>query len=143
MLKISMNKPRATLPDLFAQLQIADQLSVELETHFKELKNRRLIKKEKLHQVIKILDAILTEAWQSFARKAARSDFPVLIREDQVQKRFKISQATLYRRRKTHEIPYIRDKEGIIWYPVVDLVDYYLKARAEMRLPKTGRPRKF
>jgi hypothetical protein len=85
----------------------------------------------------------LSEAWQSFARRAARSDFPVLIREDQVQERFKISQATLYRRRKKQEIPYIRDREGIIWYPVVDLVDYYLKSRAELRFPKTGRPRKF
>ena len=54
-----------------------------------------------------------------------------------------VPQATLYRRRKTQEIPYIRDNEGVIWYPVVELIQYYLKSREELRLPKTGRPRKF
>ncbi|MCI0412981.1 hypothetical protein L0222_09295 [bacterium] len=138
-----MKKPQASLPELFEKLQQADELSVELESQLEELKKRRLIKKDTLKQLVAILDAILKEAWQSFGRKAARSGFPLLIREDQVQKRFKISQATLYRRRKTQEIPYVRDKEGVIWYPVVDLVEYYLKSRSEIRLPKTGRPRKF
>jgi hypothetical protein len=138
-----MNKRRASLPELFEKLQQADENSIELESQYKELKKRRLLKKEKVKQLTSILDALLKEAWQSFGRRAARSDFPVLIREDQVQKRFKISHATLYRRRKTQEIPYVRDKEGVIWYPVVELVEYYLKSRSEIRLPKTGRPRKF
>jgi hypothetical protein len=143
MLKSNMNKTRATLPELFEILQRADELSVEIESHFKELKRRRLIQKEKLQQVTRVLDSLLSTAWKAFGRRAARSDFPVLIREDQVQERFKISQATLYRRRKTQEIPYVRDRDGVIWYPVVDLVDYYVKSRAESRQPKTGRPRKF
>ena len=138
-----MNKPRAALAEVFTKLQQVDHLSTELELQFKELKNRRLIKKEKLKQLSLCLDAILKEAWEGFYRRASRADFPVLIREDQVQERFHISQATLYRRRKTQEIPYIRDNEGVIWYPIVDLIQYYLKSRAELRLPKTGRPRKF
>lgn len=138
-----MKKAQASLSELFEKLQQADQISVELESYLKDLKKRRLIKKETLKQLAAILDGVLNEAWQSFGRRAARSGFPVLIREDQVQKRFKISQATLYRRRKTQEIPYVRDNEGVIWYPVVDLVEYYLKSRSEIRLPKTGRPRKF
>jgi len=138
-----MKKPQASLPELFEKLQHADELSVELESQLKDLKKRRLIKNETLKEFTVILDDLLKEAWQSIGRRAARSGFPLLIREDQVQKRFKISQATLYRRRKTHEIPYVRDKEGVIWYPVVDLVEYYLKSRLEIRLPKTGRPRKF
>ena len=138
-----MNKTRATLPELFELLQITEEISFQIESHLKELKNRRLLKNDRLKQVIRTLDAALAEAWQSFKRKTARSDFPILIREDQVQERFKISQATLYRRRRTQEIPYIRDKEGVIWYPVVELVDYYLKSRADLRQPKTGRPRKF
>jgi hypothetical protein len=143
MLKRNMNKPRAALAELFTNLQQVDHLSTELELLFKDLKNRRLIKREKLKQLSLCLDAILKEAWEGFYGKASRADFPVLIREDQVQERFQISQATLYRRRKTQEIPYIRDNEGVIWYPVVDLIQYYLKSRAELRLPKTGRPRKF
>jgi len=143
MLNSGMNKTRASLPELFEILQRADQLSMEIEAHFKELKRRRLIKKEKLQQVSRVLDSLLSAAWKSFGRRAARSDFPVLIREDQVQVRFKISQATLYRRRKKQEIPYVRDRDGVIWYPVVDLVDYYIKSRAELRQGKTGRPRKF
>jgi hypothetical protein len=138
-----MKKPQASLPELFEKLQQTDELSAEIESYLKDLKKRRLIKKETLKQFAVLLDTVLNEAWQSFGRRAARSGFPVLIREDQVQKRFKISQATLYRRRKTQEIPYVRDKEGVIWYPVVDLVEYYLKSRSELRLPKTGRPRKF
>jgi hypothetical protein len=138
-----MKKAQASLSELFEKLQQADQLSVELESYLKDLKKRRLIKKETLKELAGILDGVLNEAWRSFGRRAARSGFPVLIREDQVQKRFKISQSTLYRRRKTQEIPYVRDNEGIIWYPVVDLVEYYLKSRSEIRLPKTGRPRKF
>ena len=143
MLKRNMNKPRAALAELFTKLQQVDHLSTELELQFKELKKRRLIKKDKLKQLSLCLDAILKEAWEAFHRRTSRADFPVLIREDQVQERFQISQATLYRRRKTQEIPYIRDNDGVIWYPVVELVQYYLKSRAELRLPKTGRPRKF
>lgn len=143
MLKSGMNKSRVSLPELFAILQKAEELSLEIENHFKELKNRKLLKKDKLQQTIRILDSVLAEAWQAFSRRAARSDFPVLIREDQVQERFKISHATLYRRRKKQEIPYVRDKDGVIWYPVVDLVDYYIRSRAEIRKPRTGRPRKF
>ena len=138
-----MNKRQASLPELFEKLQLLDAHSLDLEIQLKDLKKRRLVKKDTLQQLVRCLDAILQEAWQSFGRRAARSGFPVLIREDQVQKRFKISHATLYRRRKTQEIPYVRDKEGVVWYPVVDLVEYYLKSRAEIRLPKTGRPRKF
>jgi hypothetical protein len=143
MLKRSMDKPRAALAELFTRLQHADHLSAELESKFKELKNRRLIKNEKLKQLASCLDALLTEAWEAFEHRASRADYPVLIREDQVQERFQISQATLYRRRKTQEIPYIRDHEGVIWYPVADLIRYHLKGRTELRLPKTGRPRKF
>jgi hypothetical protein len=143
MLNSGMNKTRASLPELFEILQRADQLSMEIETHFKELKRRRLIQKEKLQQVVRVLDSLLSSAWKAFGQRAARADFPVLIREDQVQQRFNISQATLYRRRKKQEIPYVRDRDGVIWYPVVDLVDYYIKSRAELRLGKTGRPRKF
>jgi hypothetical protein len=138
-----MKKAQGSLSELFEKLQQADKLSIELEYYLKDLKKRKLIKKETLKQLAEILDGVLNEAWQSFGRRASRSGFPVLIREDQVQKRFKISQATLYRRRKTQEIPYVRDNEGVIWYPVVDLVEYYLKSRSEIRLPKTGRPRKF
>jgi hypothetical protein len=138
-----MDKIRATLPELFELLQQTDELAFQVESRFKEVKNRRLIKKERLDQIIKLMDTALADAWKAFARKAAKSDFPILIREDQVQQRFKISQATLYRRRRTQEIPYVRDKEGIIWYPVVELVDYYIRTRAELRVPKTGRPRKF
>ncbi len=138
-----MKKPQASVPELFEKLQQADELSIELESRLKDLKKRRLIKKDTLKRLAVILDALLEEAWQSFGRRAGRSGFPLLIREDQVQTRFKISQATLYRRRKTQEIPYVRDNEGVIWYPVVDLVEYYLKSRSEIRLPKTGRPRKF
>src|SRR5262245_26842425 len=108
-----MNKPRAALAELFTKLQQVDHLSTELESEFKELKSRRLIKKDKLKQLTGCLDALLKEAWESFYRRASRADFPVLIREDQVQERFQISQATLYRRRKTQEIPYIRDNEGV------------------------------
>jgi hypothetical protein len=143
MLNSNMKKSRATLAELFQHLQSAEELSMQLEEQLKELKNRRLIKNQELKQVITILDSILTAAWEAFRRRASRSGFPVLIREDQVQERFRISQATLYRRRKSQEIPYVRDKDGVIWYPVVDLIAYYLKSRAEMRLPKTGRPRKF
>ena len=138
-----MNKPRAALAEIFTKLQQVDHLSAELELQFKELKSRRLIKKDQLKQLSACLDLILNDAWQSFHRRASRADFPVLIREDQVQERFQISQATLYRRRKAQEIPYIRDHEGGIWYPVVDLIQYYLKSRTEIRLRKTGRPRKF
>ena len=138
-----MAQPRVVLAELFTNLQQVDHLSTELELQFKGLKSRRFIKNEKLQQLASCLDALLQEAWENFERKAARADFPVLIREDQVQERFQISQATLYRRRKTQEIPYIRDNEGVIWYPVADLIRYYLKNRAELRLPKTGRPRKF
>jgi hypothetical protein len=138
-----MKTSRESLPELFAKLQRTEELAIHIEADLKELKNRRLIKKDRFHQAIRSLDSILSDAWKAFAARASKSDFPVLIREDQVQERFKISQATLYRRRKTQEIPYIRDKEGIIWYPVVELVNYYLKSRREMRLPKTGRPRKF
>lgn len=138
-----MNKPRAALAEVFTKLQQADHFATELELQFKELKSRRLIKSENLKQLSSCLDAILKDAWEAFHRRASRADYPVLIREDQVQERFQISQATLYRRRKTQEIPYIRDNDGIIWYPVVDLIQYYLKSRAEARLPKTGRPRKF
>ena len=138
-----MDKPRAALAELFTKLQTVDHLSTELEAQFKELKSRRLIKKDQLKALTICLDAMLKQAWEAFYRRASRADFPVLIREDQVQERFQISQATLYRRRKTQEIPYIRDNDGVIWYPVVDLIQYYLKSRAELRLPKTGRPRKF
>ena|SRR5688572_15367964 len=138
-----MDKTRTSLAELFEQLQKADDLSYQLETHLDELRKRRLLKTDRLKQVVKTLDAALADAWRAFAQRAARSDFPILIREDQVQERFRISHATLYRRRKTQQIPYIRDKEGLIWYPVVELVEYYLKSRAELRLPKTGRPRKF
>jgi|GEM_PF-3375204 len=138
-----MNKPRAALAELFTRLQHANHLATELELQLKELKRRRFLKNEKLKQLASCLDSIMKEAWETFERRASRADYPVLIREDQVQERFQISQATLYRRRKMQEIPYIRDHEGVIWYPVAELVRYYLKNRAELRLPKTGRPRKF
>jgi hypothetical protein len=138
-----MARNRTALAELFTMLQHADHLSTELEIKFQELKNRRLARKEHLKQLASCLDGILNEAWQSLERKVSRADFPVLIREDQVRERFQISQATLYRRRKMQEIAFIRDHEGIIWYPVVDLIRYYLRSRVESRKPKTGRPRKF
>jgi len=138
-----MPRSRTALAELFTKIQHADHISTDLEFKFQELKNRRLIRKEHLKQLASCLDAALNEAWQALERKISRADFPVLIREDQVQERFQISQATLYRRRKTQEIVFIRDHDGVIWYPVVDLIRYYLKSRAESRKPKTGRPRKF
>jgi transcription initiation factor TFIIIB Brf1 subunit/transcription initiation factor TFIIB len=138
-----MARPRTALAELFTRIQRVDHLSTELELKFQELRSRRLVRREQIQQIEQCMDAALNEAWQTLERKISRSDFPVLIREDQVQERFHISQATLYRRRKTQEIVFIRDHEGIIWYPVVELIRYYLKSRAESRKPKTGRPRKF
>jgi hypothetical protein len=138
-----MARPRTALAELFTKIQHVDHLSTDLESQFQELKSRRLVRREQLQSIAECIDAALNEAWQALERKIGRADFPVLIREDQVQERFHISHATLYRRRKMQEIVFIRDHEGIIWYPVVDLIRYYLRSRAESRKPKTGRPRKF
>ncbi len=61
-----MDKPRVALAEMFTELQNADDLSTELELKLKELKNRRLLKNEKLIQLASCVDAILREAWEAF-----------------------------------------------------------------------------
>ena len=138
---------RATSPDLFLILKSVSEALSSLESAFKQLKKRRLVDSDQWKTVVRpaisALAKMLDAAWADLQQKASRQAFPDLIREDQVQDHFQISHQTLYRRRKNRELPYIRDKEGIIWYPVFDLLDYVLKMKVSRIDEKRGRPRKF
>ncbi|HJZ11701.1 MAG TPA: helix-turn-helix domain-containing protein, partial [Acidobacteriota bacterium] len=61
-------------------------------------------------------------------------------REDQVAEKLDVSRKTLYRRRKSKELPYIKDRHGTIWYAREDLEEYLEKSKVS---PLTERPRKI
>jgi hypothetical protein len=90
--------------------------------------------------VLRAMDA----GWNELHRRASVPVFPQeYLREDQVMEHFHISRQTLYRRRRKREIAYIKDRNGNIWYPILDLVDYVRVSRVSPEKEKPGRPRKF
>lgn len=118
-----------------------------LEESWTKLKKTRLIStaswKEDLLPARREISRVIDEAWLRLLERAAGQDYPELIREEDVLENFGISPKTLYRRRKSKELPYIRDNEGVIWYPVFDLLDYLIQSQKKRTPDKPGRPRKF
>lgn len=118
-----------------------------LEESWAHLRKTRLVSskswKEDLVPARKEISRIIDEAWAALHERAARQDYPELISEEEVLENFGISHKTLYRRRKTKELPYIRDNEGVIWYPIFDLLDYLIQSQKKRIPDKPGRPRKF
>ena len=141
-----MSKKKAPALELYLILKSVTETFSALDTAFKKLKQRRLIRPDVWKTVrpsLRSLAGVLDHAWMDLHQHASHQAFPELIREDQVIEQFRISRQTLYRRRKNKELPYIKDPEGVIWYPVFDLLDYVLKAKAYTMEEKPGRPRKF
>jgi len=140
-----MRKPKVQTIELFQTILSLTEAYETFEAQLKSLRKKRMIApdawREKVLPARTALAGVLDDAWHRLHKKASSHDFPELIREDVVKRRFSISQTTLYRRRSKRELPYVKDKGGIIWYPLYDLLDYILKAKATHQ--KAGRPRKF
>lgn len=141
-------KKKSNLIDKFFVL---NEWNDRFDRFFEELKifrKRRLITREVWNREVlparKALQLAMDNAWDELHRRAAVPIFPQeYLREDQVMEHFRISQKTLYRRRRKREIAYIKDREGTIWYPILDLVDYVRINRGDTAKEKPGRPRKF
>jgi hypothetical protein len=137
--------------NLIDKFFVLNEWNDRFEFFFEELKilrKKRLIDRDTWSREVlsakKALQRALNHAWDELHRRAAVPVFPQeYLREDQVMEHFHISQKTLYRRRRRREIAYIKDQEGIIWYPILDLVDYVRLNRSDSIQEKPGRPRKF
>ena len=140
-----MGKLKVQTLDLIYAIRSVTQAYDAFETQLKTLRRRRLVSPDAWrlevlpakHTLAKVLD----DAWRHLHKRASSRDFPELVREDDVKQQFGISHQTLYRRRRKRELPYVKDKDGTIWYPLYDLLDYVLKTKSTPQRP--GRPRKF
>jgi hypothetical protein len=112
-----------------------------------QLRKRRLLTttawKTDVANAYDTITNLLEQSRRKILSHAKGSDFPQLISEDDVVRSFQISKKTLYRRRTSGELPYVRDKQGIIWYPVYDMIAYLIHQTEETKHEKPGRPRKF
>jgi hypothetical protein len=142
-----MKKRPPNLVEKFLVLSDWNDRFDEFFERMKVLRKKRLIDGKDWTDVVRAQNALQSafdHAWEKLHRRAAIPVFPQeYLREDQVMEYFHISQKTLYRRRSKREIAYIKDREGTIWYPILDLVDYVRMNRSKPSREKPGRPRKF
>ncbi len=83
---------------------------------------------------------LLKELWNELEQNAPLELFSEYLDEDQVATRFGVSRKTLYRRRKSKELAYFKDRRGEIQYSAKDLENYLSKHRIT---PLTEKPRKI
>jgi len=144
---IMSKKSTRMLDTFFVVKSVMEQYSAFQEA-LKTLYKNRLI--DRLTWNLEIVPAEnslsqgIDRALDELYRRAVKRGFPhELVREDEVTERLGISRKTIYRRRKKREIAYIKDKDGIIWYSVLDLIDYLRESKAPSLQLRSGRPRKF
>jgi predicted DNA-binding transcriptional regulator AlpA len=127
-----------------AVLKTATSAYAQLQPALKELRKKGFINKRTWKETVLPADhaihTTLKELWDRFQDRPLSALPSQLLREDQVAEKLDVSRKTLYRRRKSKELPYIKDKHGTIWYAREDLEEYLEKSKVA---PLTERPRKI
>lgn len=130
--------------DAFPLIKNATDAYAQLQPALKQLHKRGYISrrnwKEKLLPADSAINETLQNLWQVVKEVASSDVLTQLLREDQVAEQFEVSRKTLYRRRKSKELPYIKDRRGTIWYAREDLEKYVERSKV---IPLTERPRKI
>jgi len=138
---VRRTKPRSN--DILPLLKAATGAYAQLQPALKELHKKGLINqqswKESVVPADRALNATLKDLWNRFQDRIMPALPSQLMREDQVAEKLDVSRKTLYRRRKSKELPYIKDRHGTIWYAREDLEEYLEKSKVS---PLTERPRK-
>jgi hypothetical protein len=140
-----MGKQIAQSPEIFNLLKNATDGYARLQAGLKDLYKKRLINRNKWKKEILPADlaffVALRELWVNFEKQNAAIDIASeLVREDQLAGKWNVSRKTLYRRRKSRELPYIKDRHGAIWYAVTDVENYLEKNKIT---PLNEKPRKI
>jgi DNA-binding NtrC family response regulator len=131
--------------EIISQLRALTTAYSDFQQALKELYKRGCIRQKTWKRKILPSDGelhqIIAELWKDFDKKMASGELPTsMLREDQVAQTFHVSRKTLYRRRKSGELGYIKDRHGILWYSAEELENYLQKHKV---LPLRKRARKI
>jgi len=130
--------------EMFDLLRSATDGYARLQAGLKVLYKNKAINRNKWKKEILPADQAfylaLRELWIRYEQGQSSIDIATeLVPEDLLAERWNVSRKTLYRRRRSKELPYIKDRHGAIWYAITDVENYLEKNKIT---PLNEKPRK-
>ncbi len=143
MAKKSQRSPKEVADAVHLLQQITEAYAV-LQAGVKELREKSLIPRKTWTNLIVPADnsfySMLRNLWNELERDTPLELSIEYLPEDQIASKYGVSRKTLYRRRKSKELAYIKDRRGEVWYSMKDLENYLSKNRIT---PLSEKPRKI